>query len=103
MVVGLLMVMALALFDLGRGIYTYLAIVQGARDGARVAMESSSTDADVRSAALAAAAPVAPSVVITRSSTVTVTLTYDYQPMTPFFALVGGSSTLRMTSAMVSQ
>ena len=103
MVVSLLLVITLGRFDLGRGMYAYLAIVHGARDGARVAMDTSNTDADVRAAALAAAAPFGASVTIARSTMVTVTVTYDYQPITPFVALIGGSNTLHMTSKMVSQ
>lgn len=104
LVVSVMIVMALALFDIGRGVHAYLAVIQGARDGARVAMDASATDAQVSSAARSAAAPLDPTVSISRSATdVKVTVTYSYQPITPLAGLLLGGPTLDLACSMVSQ
>jgi Flp pilus assembly protein TadG len=104
LVVAILMTMTLSVFDLGRGLQAYLAIIQGARDGARVAMDAGSTDATIRTAALNAAAPFTAVVSIARTgSTVSVTLNYQYQPITPFLGLIGGGGMLPISARMTSQ
>jgi Flp pilus assembly protein TadG len=103
-VVSVMLVMALALFDIGRGVHAYIAVIQGARDGARVAMESGATDAEVTSAAKSAAAPLDPAVNVERSAgSVRVTVSYQYEPISPFAGLLLGGPTLDLSSTMVSQ
>jgi len=104
LVVGIMLVLALSLFDLGRAAFAYVAIISGARDGARVAMDTGATDTDVRNAALSAAAPYVPSVAITRTASgATVVLTYQYQPISPFLQLIGQNGNLQLSARMVSQ
>src|SRR5687767_7887055 len=63
MVVTIVMIVGVAVFDLALGFFNSTLIVQGARDGARVAMDCSKSITDIENAALAAA-PSGSSVVI---------------------------------------
>lgn len=73
LVVTIILVMAVAVFDLGLGFYNSTLIVQGARDGARVAMDCGSTIGEIDAAARAAAP----------AGTVTVTIAPNPRPACP--------------------
>ena len=103
LVVTIMIVMALALFDIGRGVHAYLSVIQASRDGARVAMHDGATDDEVAAAANSAASPFATSVTIVRSGgLVRVTVSYDYQPITPFIGALLGGPPLHLTSTMAA-
>ena len=102
------MVVAVAVFDLALGFFNSTLIVQGARDGARVAMDCSKSVTDIQNAALAVAPsgatvvvapdprpPCPPSNSSTAETTVTVSFTHNW--MLPFWS-PGGSANLTETA-----
>ena len=106
-VITIMLVMALAVFDLGRAYYMSMLLNQAARDGARVAMDCTATGADIQAAALASApsgssasySPPRAACPPTHSSTTatTVTVTYTHSWITPFWG--GATSTVMTESA----
>jgi Flp pilus assembly protein TadG len=98
-VITLMLVLALAVFDLGLAFYRSMLLVQGARDGARVAMDCGASAADIHAAALAAApagstAAVSPARAacptnMSSGVTTTVTVSYTHSWITPFWGGVG--------------
>ncbi len=115
LVVPLLMLMVVGLFDLGYAVFTYNMISNAAREGARVAIIRTHTDADI-DARIYAAAPglnlpscptcitINPSPNRTFDDPVHVTVTYTYVPMTPLLGqFLGGGLVLSSTSTMVAE
>lgn len=110
-VVTIILVMALAVFDLGLGFYNSMLLNQGARDGARVAVDCSSPVADIQSAALSAA-PTGTTVTIapnprpscppsnSNEIQTTVTVNYTHQWITPFW---GGGNSITLTQSAVGR
>lgn len=97
LVVTIILVMAIAVFDLSLAFYNSTLIVQGARDGARRAMDCSSSITEIEGAALATApsgatVAVAPNPRPTCSpsnsndAATTVTVTFTHVWITPFWA-----------------
>ena len=91
MVLPVLLILLLTLFDFSRGFVAYISVVDGARDGARVAMQvdNSCNNDDAKPAAEGAASPYDVSVQVgwdpgERSCTVTVS--YDYTSVLPFIS-----------------
>jgi Flp pilus assembly protein TadG len=110
-VVTIILVMALAVFDLGLGFYNAMLLNQGARDGARVAIDCSTSIGQIQSAALAAAPPGAavtvapnprPACPASNSSDVqtTVTVSYTHQWITPFW---GGANSTTITQSAAAR
>jgi Flp pilus assembly protein TadG len=106
-VITLMLVMALAAFDLGRAFHAYLTVVQAARDGARVAMDCTKSESDVIQAARDAAAPLTVVVTVNRPScpgAATVTVSYALNSVTPATGIFwSGSSTVNMSASMKSR
>lgn len=99
-------------FDLGRAVYQYNLLSSSAREGARVAVLQSNTDADVIDRAVQSSAGMLTSgdVTISGSRTcsavpcpsVTVTVSHVFSPVTPLIGtLIGGSITMTASSTMV--
>jgi hypothetical protein len=66
-------------------------------------MHDGATDDEVAAAANSAASPFATSVTIVRSGgLVRVTVSYDYQPITPFIGALLGGPPLHLTSTMAA-
>lgn len=88
-----LMLLVLGIFDFGRAVAAYSAISHGAREGARVALYSVSTDADVRAAVKAQTGMVpdladdqitiSPSGTRSIGQTVKVQVDYTFRAVTP--------------------
>ena len=110
-VVTIIMILAIAVFDLSLGFYNSALVVQGARDGARVAMNCSSTVGQIQSAALATA-PSGASVTVapdprptcppsnSSDTATTVTVSYTHSWILPIWT-AGGSQA--MAEAAVSR
>jgi len=103
----LLLLLAFGVYELGRGFHAYITVIHAAREGARVAMDGATTDAQIVAVAKAAASPLQLSdVTVSRtSSQTTVQVTYKFQAnVTLVGALIGGGSgTLDIRRAMVSR
>lgn len=105
------MILAIAVFDLSLGFYNSALVVQGARDGARVAMNCSSTVGQIQSAALATA-PSGASVSVSpdprptcppsnsSDTATTVTVSYTHTWILPVWT---GGNSLSMAEAAVSR
>jgi hypothetical protein len=102
-VVMVTMFVAVAVFDLALGFFNSTLIVQGARDGARVAMDCNKSVTDIQNAALAVAPSGATVVVVpdprptcppSNSSTAetTVTVSFTHSWMLPFWSTNGTAS-----------
>jgi Flp pilus assembly protein TadG len=110
-VITIMLVMALAVFDLGRAYYMSMLLNQAARDGARVAMKCDATVGQIQTAALAATPtgssvtvspnprPACPPTMSTTTQT-TVTVTYTHNWITPFW---GGTTSVAMSEAARSR
>jgi Flp pilus assembly protein TadG len=113
LVVALMLAMTMAVFDLGRAFYAYMSVVHAAREGARAAMDCGNTNGDVTAAAAnATSLTVSISVSMSacssdgwsRSGQSTVTVTHDFQWVTPVIdAWTAPGSSLAMTSTMRSR
>lgn len=111
MVVAIIMFLAVAVFDLSLGFYNSALVVQGARDGARVAMNCGSTVTQIESAALATA-PSGASVSVdpgtrpacpasnSSDTATTVTVSYTHTWIIPVWT---AGSALTMSEAAVSR
>jgi len=98
-----LLLILLAILDLGRGVYAYHVVANCAREGARIARISSDANA-VTAAAQAAAAGLDParlSVALTQptETTVRVDVTYTFELVTPLLANVLGTDSFLLHSA----
>jgi Flp pilus assembly protein TadG len=103
------LLLVLGMLDLGRAVYTYNVLSNAVRDGCRVAIVDSNTNAAViqavRQSAVAvnlSPANVTISGARTPGSTVTVSALFVFQPVTPLIrGIVGTAIQLRAQSAMV--
>ena len=89
MVVPMMLLLLVVVFDFGRGFVAYVSVKDSARDGARVALQSSKNcdNNDAKPAAEAAAAPYAVTVSVNWNPTAqscTVTVTHTYAPVIPY-------------------
>ena len=89
MVVPVMLMLLVVVFDFGRGFVAYVSIKDGARDGARVALQATKNcdNSDAKPAAEAAAAPYSVNVSVNWNPTAqscTVTVTHDYTPVLPY-------------------
>jgi len=105
------LVLALMLFgvlEFGRAYFASIAVTNAARDGARVAMDPSRSNADVRSAAdNAAGSTELTDVVIERSFTVgninRVTAIVDFETSVPLISEIWGGGPLRISYTATSR
>ena len=104
LVLALILTMMVAVFDLGRGFFAYLSVIQGARDGARAAMRDSISDGAIRQAAIDAAAPLSVTVSVSHSGAkTTVSVTHSFSPIIPLVSAFWGGGDLQMQSTLVSK
>ncbi len=97
--------------DLGRAAFQFNVIANSAREGARLAIIQSNTNAQVQNRVIASSANIisAGDITITRSTctalpcgTATVSVRHTFTPLTPLIAgLVGSPLTLTASSTMV--
>jgi Flp pilus assembly protein TadG len=95
---SLLFLFFFVILDGGRLIYTYQTVAESAREGAHQAEIVESTDANVRSAInahsgilgdLGTSATISPSGSRTAKQNVTITVTYQWRPITPMLNQFG--------------
>ena len=85
----MMLVLLLTVFDFARGFHAYVSVVNGARDGARVAVQPDREcdTVDAKPAAENAASPYDVDVTVSWNGVLklcTVTVAYDYTPVLPF-------------------
>ena len=105
LVITIILTLSASAFELGRGFYAYLTVIHAARDGARVAMDTGKTNAEIEAAAIAAAEPFTVNVSVVRSgSRVSVGVTHAYQPVLPFVGdLIWGGGGVTIGRTLVTQ
>ncbi len=107
LILPLLMLFVFGLFDLGYSVFLNNTISNAAREGARVGIIKSSTDAMIRQRVRDFTPGITPQITIeppgSRSyfSPITVTVTYTYTPMTPIIGHLTSSMRLSSTSVMI--
>lgn len=105
LVIPVLILILMGVFDLGRGIYAYNVVASAAREGARYGILDPNNTAIIQSTAKANTAALDQSQITVNSqcspncnagSSVSVTVTYTFRPVTAFFATftVTGKSTM---------
>lgn len=101
----LLLLLAFAVFDFGRGFHAALRVSHAARDGARVGMDPAKTNADIISAVNAALSPlVSTDILVTRpAGQVSVRVSYAITTSVPVTAQVWGGSSLSMQRTAVAR
>lgn len=104
LLVGVVCLIAVGVFEFGRVFHTYLSVVNGAREGARAAMDGSRTDSELQSIATTAASPVSVSVSVSHSGAqTTVSVSSNFTTSVPLVSSVWGGGTLVMTRAFTSE
>jgi Flp pilus assembly protein TadG len=108
-VVGMLLAtMTFGVLEFGRAYYASISVTNAARDAARMAMDPSNSNADIISAAEAAADPLTlTDVSISRSTTVgetaTVTVTFEFNSFVPLIENTWGGGPLAITETATSR
>ncbi len=107
-----LVVLLMGAFEFGRAIYSYLTVIQATRDGARVAIISSNSDAVIKETVRQTARPltillsniqVTPNDSDTNRVEVNVTATYRFTTLFPLVSEFWGGGELLLQSTMVSR
>src|SRR5215211_6084865 len=89
LLVGVICLIAVGVFEFGRVFHTYLSVVNGAREGARSAMDGTNTDTQLQSIASTAASPVSVTVSVTHSGAqTTVSVSSNFTTSVPFVSSV---------------
>lgn len=113
--IPLLLLFVMAVLDLGRAAYTYTAMQNAARSGARYGIVHPKDSTGVRNAAIqiAMGLNLAPGDIAvtwnttpldpTDTETVQVLITYQFDAMTPFLNLFLGSNTITMSCRTIMQ
>ncbi len=114
LVLPLLILLLVAMFDLGRGVYSYNVVASAAREGARYAIVKPTDTAGIQTTAFAVTpaldqtqltmdAPVCKTPAgsagsCTTGHTISITVHYRFLPVTPFFAALNlvGKSTMNI-------
>jgi len=98
----------LIVMDLGRGIWYYIAVANAAREGSRQAIIRTRTDGEVKTWVIdktpglpltASSVVVAPAAPRTAKTAVTVTVTYNFTPITPMMQALLSDGSLSLTSS----
>jgi Flp pilus assembly protein TadG len=104
LIVGILLLTALGVFEFGRGLHTYVSVVQSAREGARAAMTGTLTDAELQQLVVDAAKPISVTATVTHAGgTTTVTATANFNASLPMVSELWGGGPLVMSRAFTSQ
>ena len=104
LLVGVVCLIAVGVFEFGRLFHTYLSVVNGAREGARAAMDGNKTDTQLQSIASTAASPVSVNVAVSHSGAqTTVSVTSNFTTSVPLLNSVWGGGALVMTRAFTSE
>lgn len=98
LVLPVLLAMTIGLFDLARAVGAYVALSENAREGARYAIYFDATDAQIRSAVKSTPGilgsisdsqiTITPTPTRTVGQAVTVSVIYDFAPITPFVGAI---------------
>ena len=105
LVTGFLLLVILGVLDLGRGVYSYGVVASAAREGARYGITDPTNSAAIQTQAKAATSGLEQTRIAVISvcspgcyvgSSLTVTVTYGFQPVSAFFT----NLTLRGVSTM---
>jgi Flp pilus assembly protein TadG len=108
-VIGVLLsTMSLGVFEFGRAYYASVAVTNAARDGARVAMNPSATNAEIVTTVEDSAGSIEVSQVdvdrsTTEGETSTVTVTYDFTSNVPLISQFWGGGTLEISRSATSR
>ena len=108
-IIGLILAtMSFGVVEFGRAYYASVAVTNAARDGARVAMDPSKSNADIVLAAEESAGSIElTSVVVARSTTVgdtnTVTASYDFTSTLPIISQFWGGGALEISHSSTSR
>jgi Flp pilus assembly protein TadG len=108
-IIGLILAtMSFAVVEFGRAYYASVAVTNAARDGARVAMDPSNSNADIIAAAEASAGSIElTSVDVDRSTTVgetsTITASYGFTSTLPIVSQFWGGGVLEITHSSTSR
>jgi Flp pilus assembly protein TadG len=110
LVLPILILILMGVFDFGRAFYAYSVVANSAREGARAGVYASATDTDVTNAIKSywiglgtnPAITISPSPTRVAMGTISVTVSYVFQPVTPLIDsfLPGGHITLVASSVM---
>ena len=104
LLVGVICLIAVAVFEFGRGFHTYISVVNAAREGARAAMDGDKTDTQLQSIASTAASPVSVSVAVSHSGAqTTVTASANFNSTVPFISSIWGGGTLVIARSYTSE
>jgi Flp pilus assembly protein TadG len=104
LLVGVMCLIAVSLFEFGRGFHTYLSVINAAREGARAAMAGTYTDTQLQSIASTAASPVTVTVAVSHSGAqTTVTVTSNFTSSLPLISTIWGGGALVMTRGFTSE
>ena len=104
LLVGVICLVAVGVFEFGRVFHTYLSVVNGAREGARSAMDGTKTDSQLQSIASTAASPVSVTVTVSHSGAqTTVSVSSSFTSSVPFISTVWGGGALVMSRAFTSE
>ncbi len=106
LIIPLLALILMGVFDLGRGIYAYNVVASAAREGARYGITNPTNTTGIQSQALANTVALDPSQLnvtsacspdCNPSSSMKVTVTYTFQPVTLFFSNISMTGMSTMT------
>ena len=118
MLLPVLLLMSFGVFEVGRAVYSYIAVVGAARDGARVAMDAAKITAEISAAVKSTAAPLTVAdadIVICRgqmaagicavdaTGEVNVSVTYRFETPVPLVSQLWGGGQLPIRRTMVSR
>jgi len=109
LVLPLILLLLLAVLDFGRGVSAYLALAHSAREGARAGIYTSTTDNEIRDtvrrqALMLGDLPeskiiISPAFPRSSGDELQVTVTYDFDAVTPLVSAFWGGGALGMSSS----
>lgn len=104
LLLGLILLLAVGVFEFGRGFHTYMSVIQAAREGARAAIDGTRTDAQLESIAATAASPIGVTVAVShQGARTTVSVTTSFTSAVPFISAAWGGGPLVMSRAFTSE
>ena len=105
--VPVLLLLAIGVFEFGRALHAYITVTHAARDGARIAMTASASDAKIKKHVQDGAQPLTipdDKIAINRSGgQATVKVTYGFTTPIPLISEFWEGGTLNISRTMVSK
>jgi Flp pilus assembly protein TadG len=106
-VVPVLILMAVGVFEFGRALHAYVTVTHAARDGARIAMTASASDAKIKKHVQDGAQPLTipdGNITINRGGgQATVKVKYGFTTPVPLISEFWGGGTLDISRTMISK